>query len=71
MDLLKKRRKELGLTQSELGRLVGLAGNTITNYEKGQREPNIDTLVKLSKVLNCTVDDLIKDELKVNSETAP
>lgn len=62
MDRLRKRRKELGLTQMELGRMIGCAGNTITNYEKGQREPNLETLIKLARVLNCTLDDLIGND---------
>lgn len=36
---LKELRKEIGLTQEELGEQVGLANNTISRYETGSHEP--------------------------------
>ena len=37
---IKKIRKDAGLTQTEFGKKLGVAGNTITGYEKGTREPS-------------------------------
>lgn len=51
-----------GFSQNELARLVGLTGSAISQYESGKRKPNIDMLKKIAQVLNCTVDDLIKEE---------
>ena len=45
---LKQLRMEKGLTQEELGNQLGLANNTISRYEKGDREPKIDTWQKLA-----------------------
>lgn len=39
------------MTQEELGRLLGVTGVTIMRYEKGQREPSLDQLQKLGKLL--------------------
>lgn len=61
MNVIKQKRKEAGLTQEALGKLIGVAGNTISYYENGSRKPDITKLPKLSKILNCPIEDLIKD----------
>lgn len=43
---LKNLRKAIGLSQTEFGDKLGLARNTIANYEGGTREPN-DAIIKL------------------------
>jgi transcriptional regulator with XRE-family HTH domain len=53
------RRKELGLEQSELAEATGLSTNTISNYETGNREPKLKTLVVLAKKLKCSTDWLL------------
>ncbi len=58
-ERLKKRRKELKITQANLGKLVGVSDVTIANYENGNREPNILTIQKLSKALNTSADYLL------------
>ena len=37
---IKTLRKELGLTQTEFGKRIGVKGNTITTYENGTRTPS-------------------------------
>lgn len=39
-DRIRQVRKDAGLTQVEYGKRLGVAGNTITNYENGMREPS-------------------------------
>lgn len=43
---IKEIRKSTGLSQTEFGDKLGLARNTIANYEGGTREPN-DAIIKL------------------------
>lgn len=57
-----KMRKLLGYSQAQLAEMMGVAQNTISNWEKGSREPNYETLKKLSRLFNCTIDDLIGEE---------
>lgn len=47
-DELKKRRERLGLTQGELGEIVGVASNTISGYETGRLEipPYMDLVLE-------------------------
>jgi len=47
---IKKRRDELGLTQKELGDLIGASRETIINYEKGKPIPRSKSEI-LNKVL--------------------
>ncbi|EUJ22965.1 transcriptional regulator [Listeria grandensis FSL F6-0971] len=58
-DNIRKYRKAKKLTAKELGKKVGLAESTISGYENGLREPNIPTLMKLSEILDVSVDSLI------------
>lgn len=52
-------RRSLNLTQKQLGDKLGLASNTIANYENGTREPSLDLVVKLAKFFETTTDDLL------------
>ena len=57
---LKELRKEIGLTQEELGEQVGLANNTISRYETGSNEPaKFETWQKLADFFNVPVDYLL------------
>ena len=69
-------RKERGLTQQALADNIELHVNQIKRYEAGTAQPTLDTLVKLSKALQTTLDDLVFgddqrspiDELKLQFE---
>lgn len=56
---IKVLRKELNLTQEQFGEIFGLAGNTITGYEKSSRYPDIDVLKNMAKYFNVSVDYLL------------
>ena len=43
---IKECRKEKGLTQKELGRLVGVKDNTISGYEHNINDPGSDMLLR-------------------------
>ncbi|MBQ9081326.1 MAG: helix-turn-helix transcriptional regulator [Clostridia bacterium] len=56
-------RKQLGLSQEELGEKVGVTRQTVSKWELGLTTPELDKLMELSYVFGCTVDYLIgKDE---------
>ena len=52
-------RKSKGFTQETLAKAVGVAKTTITGYERGNREPNIPMIFKLSEVLEVTGNALL------------
>lgn len=60
MTALYKYRKEKGITQRELAEKLGVTQPTITQYETGARKPDIVTLKKLAKILDCTTDQLLE-----------
>ena len=58
---LRRIRKAKGLTQEKLARLADLTNNTIIKIETGKNQnPTLDTLRKISKALEVSVDELIK-----------
>lgn len=71
---IKKYRKKAHLTQKELAEKCGLAHITIQQYERGLREPRLETVFKISKVLGVLptliIDDL-QEELSLWIENHP
>lgn len=62
------KRKELGLTQTELAKKAGLKPPAISQYESGTRTPSYEALMKLSSVLGVTTDYLISGrEIQIDS----
>jgi len=58
---VRKLRIKEGLSQGKLARLSDVSNNTIVNIEAGKQDnPTIETLKKVAKALNVSVDDLIK-----------
>ncbi|WP_421038406.1 helix-turn-helix domain-containing protein [Streptococcus hyointestinalis] len=58
-DRLKNLRKKNQLTQQELADKVGTNRVNITKWETGRTEPTLENIVKLSKILDTTTDDLL------------
>ena len=56
---LKKLRELKNISQRELGRQINVAGTMISRYERGDAEPNIETLIRLADFFNVSVDTLI------------
>ncbi|HEX2112260.1 MAG TPA: helix-turn-helix transcriptional regulator [Gaiellaceae bacterium] len=52
-DRVAQRRRELGLSQAELARLVDTTQSAIARLESGGRPPRIDTLLRIATALDC------------------
>lgn len=59
MNRIKMLREELNITQQELADKINGAKSTIAMYEKGDRKPSMEVLVKLSEIFNCSIDYLL------------
>ena len=59
---LRDLRVEKGLSQRELGKIFNVCNQTISFWETGSREPDLDTLVEISKYFDVTVDNLLNDK---------
>ena len=58
---VKRLREKAGLSQEKLARLADVSNNTIINIEAGkQNNPTIETLKKIAKALNISIEELIK-----------
>ena len=52
-------RKEKNLTQSQLSEALSICKRTISYLEKGERECDFDTLIKISAFFEVSVDFLL------------
>lgn len=59
MERLKTARKRTGKTQNEVAAYIEISRSAYSNYETGNREPDIETLKKLSKFLDTSVSYLL------------
>lgn len=50
-ETIRKRRKELSITQPHLAELAEISTNTLYKLERGQGNPSLDVLSKLAEVL--------------------
>lgn len=55
-------RKNVGLTQEDACREIGISKATLSYYESGTREPTFSTLCKMADVYGCSLDDFRRDK---------
>ena len=60
---LKEARKQSGLTQKQVANVLNVVESCYANWEQGRTEPNVDTLRKLGRIFNVSLDDLINGEI--------
>lgn len=58
---LRRRRKELGLSQEQLGARANIQMADISRYESGSRDPRISTVERLAEALELSISDLLAD----------
>lgn len=58
-ERLRQLRLQSNLTQDELGKSLNLSTSTISMYENNSREPDINTLIKLSRFFGVTTDYIL------------
>ncbi len=69
MNRIKELRLEKHLLQSDVAKYIGKSERIVGFYEKGERDPNTDTLLKLSELFDVSVDYILgKSDVK-NSKT--
>jgi transcriptional regulator with XRE-family HTH domain len=58
-ERLRHRAEELGLSDAEVARRAGLSARRYGHYVTGNREPDLQTLVRICGVLNTTPNQLL------------
>lgn len=61
IEVIKKHRKKIGLTQAELADKVGIGRSTLAQYEAGDRNPKKDALEKIAQALDMTPAEFFKE----------
>lgn len=59
MNFIKSERIRMGLTQAALAQMIGVKNSTISNYEKGVSNPDMDTLMKLCEIFGVDYRDVL------------
>lgn len=55
---IKNARRELGLTQNDLAKIIGVTPESISYYESGKKCPTHDKLKNICRVLKLNMGDL-------------
>lgn len=61
---LKEAREKAGYTQKEAAQKINTTNNNLSNYERDYRDPDTETLRKLSELYNVSTDYLLSKEEK-------
>lgn len=62
---LKEFRAKINVNQQEMGRLVGVSRQTISQIERGDYSPSVTLAIKIAKIFNARVEDIfdyVEDE---------
>ena len=55
-------RKMKGITQKDFAEKLGISAGNLCEWEKGRIEPSINALIKMSELLDISVDELLGKE---------
>lgn len=57
-------RKRKGLTQKQFAEKLNYTRSAISQWERSLRTPTVETLLDIATVLECSVNDLYKPEVR-------
>jgi len=57
-DRIHALRVRMGLSQTALGKMLGVTAMAVSKWERGQTEPGVDALRQLADIFCVTMDDL-------------
>lgn len=57
---IKKKRKNIGMSQSDLASAVGVSVPMICQIERGTKVPTVILGAEIAKILQCDLNDLVK-----------
>lgn len=59
-ERLRKLRQDRELKQEQIAAILNVSPSSVGMYERGEREPSLDTLIKLSEFYKVSLDYLLK-----------
>ena len=63
---LREGRSNRGLKQSDVAKMIGVKGNTLSNYENGVSEPDIDTFCSLCDIYGLDPAEILGEAYGLN-----
>ena len=63
MNNIKEFRKKLKLSQGDIAKIMEVKQNTVSQWETGERIPNVLKGIRLAEILNTTVECLYKENI--------
>ena len=67
-EKIRSLRIEAGLLQKDLAKMLNIARETMTGYEVGRSEPDVQTIRKICVFLNVSADELLEIDTKEQKE---
>ena len=68
MNRMRDLRRSKKITMKELGRIVGVSESTISLYETGKHEPDLQTMGRIADALGVSVDELLGRDPGIKKE---
>ncbi len=65
-EKLRTLRKRNGLTQKQVGDMLGVSRVYIVQLEKGQKTPNAAMILKIADIFGVCTDKLMRDEVELD-----
>ena len=62
-DNLLYSRQQRNMTQEQLAMLLGVSRQSVAKWESGQSTPEVDKLVRMADLFDCTLDELVSGDL--------
>lgn len=69
-ERIREKRRALGISMAELGKILGISAAAVSRYELGQRQIKLEMLKKIAIALNVPVNELFDDDASFEKEHA-
>ena len=64
MNQIKRIRLEKGIKQKDLATMMSVKQGTVSGWETGYREPDLDSLKRMADIFDCSIDELLGQKEK-------
>ena len=67
-EQIKLGRKQLGMSQADLADAIWVSRNTVSNWERGDTTPDIQSLVLMVALFGLSLDEMVKGDEQVMAQ---
>ena len=60
LTMLKTLRKKTRITQKELAEALHISQTSVSKYERGESEPDLEMIIKMSDFFGVTIDEFVR-----------